>query len=102
VAFAGAGLYEEALFRLALLPLVACGVRLIGFSRPASLVAAVALTSLMFAAAHHVGPEREALVLSTFTFRASAGAFFAAIFLFRGFGIAAGAHVAYDVFVGLT
>jgi hypothetical protein len=102
IAFAGAGIYEEALFRLALLPLAAGGLQLLGSPRRASLAAAVMLTSLAFAAAHHLGPHSEPLAASSFLFRTAAGGFFAAVFLTRGFGIAAGAHAAYDVLLGLA
>ena len=35
-------------------------------------------------------------------FRTLAGGFFAVLFLYRGFGIAAGTHAGYDVLIALT
>jgi hypothetical protein len=37
-----------------------------------------------------------------FVFRTVAGLFFSALFIYRGFGIAAGTHAAYDMLVGLV
>jgi hypothetical protein len=36
-----------------------------------------------------------------FVFRFLAGVFFSVLFVYRGFGIAAGSHAAYDVLLGL-
>ena len=102
IAFAGAGVYEEALFRLALLPLVAWLVREMGAPKHAAAAVAVLVTSLCFAGAHHMGPGGEAFVWPTFAFRTLAGGVFATVFLCRGFGITAGMHVAYDVLVAVV
>jgi membrane protease YdiL (CAAX protease family) len=101
VGFFGAGIYEEVLFRLTLLPLAAAGLRLCGCSPRQALVGAVIATSLLFSAAHYIGPHGQILDASTFMFRFVAGAFFAVLFVFRGFGIAAGTHAFYDILVGL-
>lgn len=101
VSFMGAGIYEELLFRLLLLPAVAWLLRWCGCKHNWSLAAAAVLTSLAFATAHHVGALGEPFQWYAFIFRATAGLFFAALFLYRGFGIAAGTHAAYDVLVGL-
>ncbi len=99
--FAGAGVYEEVLFRLLLLPgLVNCAAWL-GARRHAPAVVAILLTSLIFSAAHYVGPHGEAFNPFSFSFRCLAGAFFAVVFVYRGFGIAAGTHALYDVFVSV-
>lgn len=101
VCFAGAGLYEELLFRLMMLPacfalFAACKLQPV----PAA-AWAVLLTSLAFAAAHYLGPLGDAWQISSFLFRALAGAMFALVFLARGFGIVACTHAAYDVLVGI-
>ncbi len=41
------------------------------------------------------------LTLTRFVFRFTAGAFFAVLFVYRGFGIAAGTHALYDIFVSV-
>jgi hypothetical protein len=101
IAFFGAGIYEEVLFRLTLLPLAAWGLRLSGLGPRQALVGAVVATSLVFSAAHYVGPHGQTWEISSFVFRSVAGGFFAVLFVYRGFGIAAGTHALYDILVGL-
>jgi hypothetical protein len=101
VGFLGAGIYEELAFRLALLPVVAGAWQLAGGSQRLRLFVAIGLTSLAFSAAHYVGPHGEALEAYSFLFRFFAGNFFGVLFVYRGFGIAAGTHALYDIFVGL-
>jgi membrane protease YdiL (CAAX protease family) len=101
VGFFGAGIYEEVLFRLMLLPLAAAALKLCGCSPRQALIGAVIATSLLFSAAHYLGPHGQPLDASTFLFRFLAGAFFAVLFVYRGFGIAAGSHAFYDILVGL-
>jgi hypothetical protein len=43
----------------------------------------------------------EAFYWRIFVFRMVAGVYFAAVFLFRGFGLTAGSHMAYDLMVAL-
>jgi membrane protease YdiL (CAAX protease family) len=99
VGYLGAGIYEELLFRLVLLSLVLWVLRRAGVEPRASLIAAVLLTSLLFAVAHHVGPYGEEFRWFYFLFRFLAGVFFSILFVFRGFGIAAGTHALYDILV---
>ena len=65
------------------------------------IVGAVLLTSTIFSAAHYLGPYGEAFDAFSFAFRFLAGAFFAVLFVYRGFGIAAGTHALYDIFVSV-
>lgn len=101
IGFVGAGVYEEVLFRLCLLP--ACWMLLmaLGIDRRPAAVAAVVASSLLFALAHYTGGSGEAIGWFSFSFRALAGGVFAGLFLWRGFGITVGAHAAYDILVGL-
>ncbi len=101
ISFLGAGIYEELLFRLGLLSLVVWTAGRCGLSPTISAAVGVGLASLLFAAAHHVGPESEPLCWSIFAFRFLAGVFFSVLFVYRGFGIAAGTHAAYDLLAGL-
>jgi membrane protease YdiL (CAAX protease family) len=101
VGFLGAGIYEELLFRLILLSLIAWAFRRAGTKPKVSMILAVVISSLLFAAAHHVGPYGEPLQSTCLLFRLIAGVFFAVLFVYRGFGIAAGSHAAYDLLVGL-
>ena len=101
VTFVGAGIYEEVLFRLLLLPVCYTWFRILRAGPRGSAALAVVATSLMFALAHYVGPAGDALVPYTFCFRAAAGAVFAVLFVTRGFGITVGAHACYDLIVGV-
>jgi membrane protease YdiL (CAAX protease family) len=100
VLFLGAGIYEELLFRLILLSLVMWLLRRVGAAAPTSMCAAVLLTSILFSAAHY-GNNGDSFHWFSFLFRCLAGVFFSILFVYRGFGIAAGTHAAYDVLVGL-
>lgn len=100
VEYAGAGIYEETLFRLVLLSLL-LAVFSQATSRGRAVMGAALVSSLLFALAHHLGAHGEPFVLDRFLFRAAAGVLFAVIFLHRGFGIAIGAHAMYDVLVGM-
>lgn len=101
VSYIGAGVYEEVMFRLLLVPAAFTAFRVLEFpSRWAAAMAALT-TSFVFALAHHVGPAADAFNLFTFSFRAAAGVFFAAVFFVRGFGITVGCHAAYDLLVGV-
>lgn len=107
VGFLGAGVYEELLFRLILLSAMAWGMRRSGLTWGRSRVIAVILTSLIFAVAHYIGAYGDPVDLFAaafwfgFLFRFLAGVFFSILFVYRGFGIAAGTHGAYDILVGL-
>lgn len=101
VAFFGAGIYEEVLFRLLLLPALAGLLGLAVAAQKVKFAVAILLTSLVFSLAHYVGAYGEAFQWFTFMFRFVAGLFFGVLFVTRGFGIAAGAHALYDIFVGL-
>jgi hypothetical protein len=101
VSFVGAGIYEETLFRLLVFSGLQWVIRLAGFPWIlCGLVAAVA-AALLFSAAHNLGPNGEAFQGYVFLFRTLAGVYFTALYQFRGFGIAVGAHAGYDVLVGV-
>jgi membrane protease YdiL (CAAX protease family) len=102
VAFCGAGLYEEVLFRLLLLPALVWLFSRLGFSAAAAGLLGLVGSSVLFSLAHYVGPLGDAFTLYSFTFRVLAGLFFAVLFSLRGFGIAAGTHATYDMLVGLV
>jgi hypothetical protein len=102
VAFCGAGLYEEVLFRLLLMPVLAWCCGRLGAAPTSAAIQAVVGSSLLFSLAHYVGPLGDTFDPYSFTFRFLAGAFFAVLFSLRGFGIAAGSHAAYDMLVGLV
>jgi len=95
---AGAGVHEEFVFRLLLIPTISIAlVKWTGMKENAAGVFAVAISSLVFALAHYLGPE--SFSLFTFAYRSLAGLIFAGLFLFRGFAVAVYTHCLYDVYV---
>jgi membrane protease YdiL (CAAX protease family) len=99
VGYFGAGIYEELLFRLILLSLLMLALHALRLPKWSTILLAVVASSLLFSAAHYVG-GRETFTSFSFLFRFLAGVFFSLLFLYRGFGIAAGAHAGYDILVG--
>ncbi|RME71870.1 MAG: CPBP family intramembrane metalloprotease [Planctomycetota bacterium] len=96
----GAGIHEELVFRLALLGgLGFVLVDFLGMGERSGTVLAMALSSLLFAGAHHLGALGEPFALSTFVFRFLAGMLFCAIYKLRSFAVAAWTHALYDVYV---
>jgi hypothetical protein len=100
IGFLGAGVYEEALFRLMLIPLFYGVLRVLKTPQVVASSAAVTASALLFSLAHHAGTPGEAFTWFAFIFRWLAGVYFAWVFLARGFGVAVGTHTAYDILVG--
>ncbi len=94
----GAGIYEELIFRLiafTLLDLIL--IDLLAIPRRLSLLLMLIIPAVLFAMYHYLGHEQ--FQWQSFAFRTAAGVYFGVIFLLRGFGITAGTHAAYDLFV---
>ena len=109
----GAGVYEELVFRLALVGLLALAFKhLIHLDHVRSGVLAVVLGALVFSTFHYRGllgtefgdpfDPASARFWQTFIFRAAAGAFFSVLYYFRSFGVAVGAHALYDVMASVA
>lgn len=118
IGFLGAGIYEEFIFRLCLLPLGYLAMRAIWVPSMAAAIFSALGTSLIFSLAHYVDGvpgndvsmwistaiariQEDATLCRTFIFRTIAGLFFAILCWTRGFGIAVGCHALYDICVGL-
>ena len=96
----GAGVHEELVFRLAL---IAALVALADPLSPRFAVAfAIAGSSVLFAAAHHLGAHGEPWTVHAFAFRAVCGLAFGAMFWFRSLAHAVYAHVLYDILVAAS
>ncbi len=102
----GAGIYEELVFRLILIGLIIMLMEdLLNIKDPTATLVAVLISAALFAAHHYVGIEHgricrlaaEPFTLGSFVFRTLAGIYFAIIFRYRGYGIAAGTHAAYNI-----
>jgi len=95
----GAGLYEELVFRVLLVGSLFLLFRaLLDTSTQAYLLAAL-LGAVLFSGVHYVGPLGDPFALPSFTFRFLFGLALNALFLGRGFGVAAWTHALYDVLV---
>jgi hypothetical protein len=96
----GAGIYEELVFRLICITvLVIVLIDLARLPRGPAAVVIIALSAAIFAFLHHPPLGAEPFRLQSFVFRSVAGLYLAGLFVFRGFGIAAGCHALYNVIV---
>ncbi len=102
VTYLGAGIYEEAIFRLMLFSALVGLLRLIGMPGAAAVAGAAIVSAVLFSTAHHVGPYGQAYSNYLFVFRLAAGLYFALLFQLRGFGIVVGAHACYNVMVSIS
>ena len=98
----GAGIYEELLFRVLLTGGLFALLAAVGLRRTTAGVAAVVVSAFIFSAFHYIGPYAYPLELNSFTFRFLAGLAFSALYMVRGFGVAAWTHALYDVFLVLA
>jgi len=102
----GAGIFEEALFRLGLLSLLALVFHRVcrAFSMPVALgsCAAVLVSAILFSLFHHVGTGGDPFDLRFFVFRTLAGLILGTLFVLRGFGVCVYTHSVYDLHYYLT
>jgi len=100
----GAGIYEELVFRLIMI----CGLMLLfenlmRLDKRMAIVLAVCVSAALFSAHHHIDlltgqlNQSDPFELTKFVFRTLAGAYFAVLFVIRGFGVTAGTHAFYDI-----
>lgn len=101
ITYLGAGIYEEAVFRLVLFTALVAVLRILDVSRLLAIALAAAGSAVLFSVAHHVGPYGQTYSNYLFLFRLLAGVYFALLFELRGFGIAVGAHACYNVMVSV-
>lgn len=94
-----AGVHEEFVFRLVLVILAIWALRSFAAPRNIAVTSAIALSGVCFAAAHVIPLGGEPPATLPFLLRALAGAYLGMVFLSRGFGLAAGAHAAHNVYV---
>ena len=95
----GAGFHEELIFRLVLFAGIAWAARRSGMHPVPAGLGAAAISSALFAVAHHLGPLGDPWRLDLLTYRFLAGGFFVAVFQWRGFAVAAYTHALYDLYV---
>ncbi|HWM88133.1 MAG TPA: CPBP family intramembrane glutamic endopeptidase [Kofleriaceae bacterium] len=95
----GAGVHEELVFRLGLMGGGAAALLLIGLGRGLSVGLALAVSAVLFSAAHHAGPLGEPFDNGVFVYRLLAGVVFGLIFYFRSLAHAVYTHFLYDLYV---
>ena len=91
----GAGVHEELVFRLGFI----AGLVTLLRGHRAAFPLALAISSLLFALAHHAGPGGEPFTVHAFVYRSFAGAAFGLIFWYRSLAHAVYAHVLYDLVI---
>ncbi len=96
---AGAGLYEELLFRVLIFGGLAALLNLWKKQPVVNIIIAAVVSSLWFSAIHHMGAFGDPWELRVFSFRTLAGLLFVGLYVSRGFGIAALTHALYDVWI---
>ena len=106
VASLGAGIFEELVFRLAMLSVLClllvrvCDA--LRISRVFALLVAVLGSAVVFSAFHHLGPGAPPYEQGVFLFRTAAGILLGLLFVVRGFAVAVYTHALYDVHYYLT
>lgn len=96
----GAGLWEEIVFRFALLGgLVLLCRRVLKMRAVWAWTLGVLVSSIAFSLIHHVGSLAEPFTLYAFVFRFFAGAVFAGIYAARGLAVVVYTHALYDIMV---
>ncbi|MBS0198488.1 MAG: CPBP family intramembrane metalloprotease [Planctomycetes bacterium] len=97
---AGAGVYEELLFRLIIISVVHfIVVDLLQGSRGVGYTMGGVISAVAFAMAHNISHPGGGTDLGLFAYYALAGLYFAGLFVFRGFGMVVATHALFDAVV---
>jgi membrane protease YdiL (CAAX protease family) len=97
----GAGIYEEFIFRLVFISVaLLLLVDVFGLNQRVCSVTAVALGAALFSLYHFSATQMTwaSFPWGPFVFRTLAGCYLGAIFVFRGFGVAVGAHIFWNLY----
>jgi len=81
--------------------LVLLAERAFRLPRPSAVVSAVLVAAALFAGAHTLDDPRS-FTWPTFLFHTAAGIYLSAVFAMRGFGLAAGTHIVFNLIVKLA
>lgn len=95
----GAGLYEELFFRVILVSILLFVLKYFFKKQWLSYAVAIVTASLIFSLVHYTGELGDPFTYSSFLFRFLFGLALNAIYLWRGFGMAAWTHAIYDIMV---
>jgi hypothetical protein len=96
----GAGVYEELVFRMGIMgALHMLLADVAGWKEPRAWISAVVASAAVFSWAHAWTPGQAPTGAWAYGFLALAGAWWGWLYHWRGFGVAVGAHIAYDLTV---
>lgn len=95
----GAGLYEELFFRVILVSALLWIFNHFFSKRNTAYMLAILLAALIFSLVHYVGSMGDPFTFGSFLFRFLFGLALNAIYMWRGFGMAAWTHALYDLMV---
>ena len=95
----GAGLYEELFFRVILVSVLLFGFKQLFAKKYLSYGLAIVLAAAIFSFVHYIGALGDPFTMSSFLFRFLFGLALNAIYIWRGFGMAAWTHAIYDLMV---
>lgn len=95
----GAGVYEELFFRVLLVGGLFLLLREMMTRPMTAYIVAALIGAAIFSGVHHMGPYGDPFTWSVFTYRFLFGLALNAVFLWRGFGIAAWTHALYNVMI---
>lgn len=95
----GAGLYEELFFRVILVSLLLYIFKNFFTKKYVAFGMAMVIAAAIFSSVHYIGAYGDPFTLGSFLFRFLFGLALNAIYIWRGFGIAAWTHAIYDLIV---
>jgi membrane protease YdiL (CAAX protease family) len=95
----GAGLYEELFFRVILVSALLYIFKRIFAEQYVSFLLAMVVAAAIFSLVHYLGAMGDTFSIGSFLFRFFFGLALNAIYIWRGFGMAAWTHAIYDVMV---
>lgn len=95
----GAGLYEELFFRVILVSLLLFVLKIFVRKEWLRFTLAIILAAFLFSLVHYVGELGDPFTMGSFLFRFLFGLALNAIYILRGFGMAAWTHAIYDIMV---
>ncbi|HET6528550.1 MAG TPA: CPBP family intramembrane glutamic endopeptidase [Balneolaceae bacterium] len=95
----GAGLYEELFFRVILVSALLFIFKRLFAKKYLAYTFAMVLAAVLFSLAHYIGALGDPFTIGSFLFRFLFGLALNAIYIWRGFGMAAWTHAIYDLMV---
>lgn len=95
----GAGIYEELFFRVLLVSALLFIFKKLFSKKTFAFIAAIIVAAAIFSLVHYFGIYGDAFTLHSFLFRFLFGLALNAIYIWRGFGMAAWTHAIYDIMV---